>query len=62
MPKKKTRKAAAKRLKKTSGGKVKYAKAGGGHLMGSKTRKRKRRLRAAGILDSVEEARVRELF
>lgn len=50
MPKKKTRKAAAKRFKKTAKGKVLYAKSGTGHLLGGKTRKRKRQLRKKGVL------------
>lgn len=58
MPKGKTRKAVAKRFKKTAKGKVRYAKAGSGHLLSGKTRKRKRRLRAGGILSAAEEKRV----
>lgn len=50
MPKKKTRKAAAKRFKKTANGKVLYAKSGTGHLLSGKTRKRKRQLRKKGVL------------
>lgn len=43
--KKKTRKAVAKRFKKSSTGKVMHKKPGRRHLAGSKTRKQKRRLR-----------------
>ncbi len=50
MPKMKTSSGAAKRFKKTASGKLKYAKAGSGHLLSSKSRKRKRKLRSAGIL------------
>ena len=43
--KKKTRKAVAKRFKKTATGKVLHKKPGRRHLAASKTRKQKRRLR-----------------
>ena len=62
MPKKKTKKAAAKRFKKTAGGKVMYTKAGSGHLLSSKSRKRKRGLRSAGVLSKPENKRVSELL
>jgi large subunit ribosomal protein L35 len=62
MPKKKTNKSAAKRFKVTAGGKLKYAKAGSGHLLSSKSRKRKRNLRSAGVLSKTENKRVSELL
>ena len=40
MPKQKTHKGLAKRVKITGGGKVKRGRAGGGHLMSSKNGKR----------------------
>lgn len=43
--KKKTRKAVAKRFKKSATGKILHAKPGRRHLAASKTRKQKRRLR-----------------
>ncbi len=58
MPKQKTNKAAAKRFKKTATGKLKYHKAGSGHLLGGKTRKRKRNLRSAETLSKTETKRV----
>jgi len=58
MPKMKTKKSASKRFKKTATSKVKYAKAGSGHLLSAKTRKRKRGLRRAGVLSDVEQKRV----
>ncbi|OVE75972.1 50S ribosomal protein L35 [bacterium E08(2017)] len=58
MPKQKTNKAAAKRFKKTANGKIKYKKAGSGHLLGSKSRKRKRSLRAGDVLSKAECKRV----
>jgi large subunit ribosomal protein L35 len=62
MPKAKTNKAAAKRFKVTAKGKLKYSKAGSGHLLGGKTRKRKRNLRSAGILSPAEDKRIKRLL
>ncbi|MBN1670143.1 MAG: 50S ribosomal protein L35 [Kiritimatiellae bacterium] len=62
MPKKKTRKAAAKRFRKTSKGRLKHAKAGRSHLQSSKSRKRKRALRHAGVLSPPEEKRIKNLL
>ena len=58
MPKMKTRRAAAKRFKKTGTGKFMYRKAGSSHILTSKTRKRKR-----GLKKDIEisEARVRSI-
>jgi large subunit ribosomal protein L35 len=62
MPKMKTKKSAVKRFKKTASGKVKYAKAGSGHLLGGKTRKRKRALRKRGVLSEADTANVIEMI
>jgi len=62
MPKKKTNKAAAKRVKRTATGKLKYAKAGSGHLLSSKSRKRKRNLRGGGILSKPETTRLQGMI
>jgi large subunit ribosomal protein L35 len=62
MPKKKTKKAAAKRFRVTATGKVTYNKAGSGHLLSSKTRKRKRNLRSKGVLSKPEATRVAEVL
>ena len=62
MPKQKTKKSAAKRFKVTASGKVKYSKAGSGHLLSSKSRKRKRTLRKSGILSDMEARRVTEMM
>ena len=62
MPKMKTRKAAAKRYSLTGGGKVKYKKQGLRHILTKKASKRKRQLRHAGVLNKVEEARVKRLL
>ncbi len=58
MPKQKTRKAAVKRFKKTATGKITYNKAGSGHLLSAKSRKRKRNLRAKAVLSDPETRRV----
>ena len=58
MPKMKTNKSAAKRFKKTATGKLKYAKAGTGHLLSAKGRKRKRQLRKHGVLSKPETAKM----
>ncbi len=62
MPKTKTNKSAAKRIKVTASGKLKYSKAGSGHLLSSKTRKRKRNLRKAGVLSPAENKRIKTLL
>lgn len=54
----KTRRAAAKRFKKTGTGKFMYRKAGSSHLLTSKTRKRKRDLRKD---TEISEARVKSI-
>jgi large subunit ribosomal protein L35 len=54
----KTRKAVAKRFKKTKTGKILHRKASRGHLLTTKTRKRKRQLRAGGQLTGGDYARV----
>lgn len=62
MPKKKTNKAAAKRVRVTATGKMKFSKPGTGHLLGGKSRKRKRNLRKAGILSKPETRRIQRLI
>jgi large subunit ribosomal protein L35 len=49
-------------LSKTASGKVKYARAGSGHLLSSKTQKRKRDLRKKAVLSKTEEKRVSALL
>jgi large subunit ribosomal protein L35 len=60
--KKKTNKSAAKRFWKTSSGKIKFKRAGTGHLMSGKSRKRKRHLRGTGILHKSEVRRINEVL
>ena len=58
MPKLKTRKCAAKRLKQTGTGKFRHNKAGARHLMSSKNAKRRRRLRQDGVVSHAEKRRI----
>ena len=58
MPKLKTRKCAAKRLKQTGTGKFRHNKAGARHLMSSKNAKRRRRLRQDGAVSHAEKRRL----
>lgn len=51
MPKFKTKKAAAKRFKKTGTGKLKRFKAYKSHILSKKTTKRKRNLRKPSMMD-----------
>ena len=59
MPKMKTRKCAAKRLKMTGTGKYRHNKAGSRHILTKKSSKRKRRLRQDGAIKSTELGRIR---
>jgi large subunit ribosomal protein L35 len=58
----KTHRGAAKRFKITGGGKIKRAKAGKGHILTSKSRKRKRRLRAGGQVSKIDHKRISALL
>jgi len=62
MPKMKTRRSAAKRYTLTGTGKVKYKQQGLRHILTKKASKRKRKLRRAAILSSVETRRARTLL
>jgi len=62
LPKKKTNRAAAKRFKRTGGGKYKRSKAYKGHLLSSKSSKRKRNLRKSGLVDKADEKKVKRLL
>lgn len=52
MPKQKTHKGLAKRVKVTANGKIKIHKAGASHLMSVKNAKRRRRIRKTAIVHS----------
>ncbi|MBF0224697.1 MAG: 50S ribosomal protein L35 [Desulfobacterales bacterium] len=62
MPKIKTNRSAAKRFKKTGTGKFVYFKSHKSHILTSKNRKRKRRLRKSGIIDSTNMKEIRRLL
>ena len=59
MPKLKTRKCAAKRLKETGTGKFRHHKAGARHLKSSKNERRRRRLRQDGAVKATEMRRIK---
>ena len=62
MPKQKTHRGAAKRFKVTATGKIKRKKAYGRHILTKKSRKRKRRLRAAGLVSDGDLGLVRAML
>ena len=62
MPKLKTRKGLAKRFRITKKGRVKRERAGRGHLLAHKTRKRKRMLRKQALVSKSESRTVRMLL
>ena len=62
MPKMKSHRGAMKRLRVTGSGKIRRAKAYAGHLMTSKSRKRKRKLRKSTLVSAAEHKRMITLF
>jgi len=58
MPKMKTKRAAAKRLKRTASGKLKRRAGWKQHLLESKEPKRRARLRKAKLIDKADVARL----
>ena len=58
MPKMKTNRSAAKRIKRTASGKMKRSKAYRGHLSSSKSTKRQRHLRKNTYVSSADAGRV----
>ncbi len=62
MPKIKTHKGIAKRVKKTSKGKLKSHKAFSSHILTKKTGKKKRKLRKAKLLDKTYQTRYKKLL
>ena len=62
MPKVKTKRAAAKRFKLTGTGKLKRNKAYKRHILTKKTTKRKRSLRATGLLADVEAKKAKKML
>ena len=62
MPKLKTNRAAAKRFKVTGTGKLKRSKAYKRHILTKKTRKTKRNLRKAAIVDMTNVKAMRKIL
>ncbi|MEI6210917.1 MAG: 50S ribosomal protein L35 [bacterium] len=62
MPKKKTKKGAAKRMKMSATGKILYARAGKGHLNLCKSRKRKRNLRGMSVINPADVRRYKVML
>ena len=61
MPKMKTKRAAAKRLKKTASGKLKRFRGWKSHLLEAKSPKRRRRLRKGTLVSPADERRMKAL-
>ena len=61
MPKMKTKRGAAKRLKKTGSGKLARHKGWKSHLLEAKSPKRRRHLREAKLISKADERRMRVL-
>lgn len=62
MPKIKTKRAAAKRFKKTANGNLKRSKAFKSHILTKKTTKRKRNLRKAAYADSTNVKNMKKIL
>lgn len=62
MPKLKTHSGAKKRFKKTKSGKIKRARAGRRHILGTKSRSRKRKLRSAAYVETTHAVHMQQLL
>ncbi|MDZ7779613.1 MAG: 50S ribosomal protein L35 [Gemmatimonadota bacterium] len=62
MPKMKTHRGAAKRVKKTGTGKLKRMRANKSHILTKKTRKRKRRLRRSDLVASSDAKKLKRIL
>jgi large subunit ribosomal protein L35 len=62
MPKMKTHRGAAKRLKKTGSGRLKKHKAYKSHILTKKSAKRKRHLRKGDLVAKSDEKRLKKLL
>jgi large subunit ribosomal protein L35 len=62
MPKIKTNRAAAKRFRTTKSGIIKRSKAFMSHILTTKTRKRKRRLRLSDTVNAADSKNIRKLI
>jgi len=61
MPKMRTKRAAAKRLKATASGKLKRHSGWKSHLLEAKSPKRRRRLRKASLISAADQPRLKKL-
>ena len=62
MPKMKTNRGAAKRLRKTGTGKIRRNRANHSHILTKKSPKRKRRLRSSTLVAKADEKRMKRLL
>ena len=62
MPKMKTHRGAAKRLKRTGTGRLRRFKANKSHILTKKSTKRKRRLRKADLVAKPDEKRMKRML
>lgn len=62
MPKLKSNRGAAKRFKKTASGKFKRSQSHANHILTKKSPKRKRHLRAPGMVNAADRAAVKKLL
>ena len=62
MPKMKTKRAAAKRLRVTGSGKIRRGTARASHMMRGKSARRLRKLRKHDLVDSADEKRFKRLL
>jgi large subunit ribosomal protein L35 len=62
MPKMKTKSSLAKRVKVTGKGKLKRYRSGHSHLLASKSKPRKRRLRQSTVVKGRDEKRAKKLL
>jgi large subunit ribosomal protein L35 len=62
MPKMKTKRSLVKRVKVTGRGKLKRYKSGHSHLLESKSKSRKRKLRQSTIIEGRNEKRMKRLL
>jgi large subunit ribosomal protein L35 len=62
MPKLKSHRGAAKRFKKTATGKFKRGNAFKAHILTSKTRSRKRKLKGTSLVSPADQAKLRRML
>lgn len=62
MPKLKTKQSAAKRFKKTATGKLKHKRAYLRHILATKSKEQKRRLRKPALVDAADAKRIKKLL